>query len=181
MDSYETATFGAGCFWCVEAVFQDLSGVHSVTSGYSGGEPFRPTYEEVCCGNAGHAEVVRIVYDPAAISFDDLLYIFWRVHDPTSLNRQGKDVGSQYRSAIFYHHAEQRRRSEKSRSETAHSGLWPNPIVTDIAPLEHFYEAEGYHQDFYRMHPDAPYCRFVIHPKMEKLKWAFGDRLRGMT
>ena len=138
MANLETATLGAGCFWCVEAVFQDLKGVHSVVSGYTGGAVFNPTYEQVCTGTTGHAEVAQVRYDPEVISFEDLLYVFWRTHDPTTPNRQGNDVGTQYRSAIFYHDDEQKCSAEKSKADTEASGLWPKAIVTEIAPLEDF-------------------------------------------
>ena len=178
MANLETATLGAGCFWCVEAVFQDLKGVHSVVSGYTGGAVFNPTYEQVCNGTTGHAEVAQVRFEPEVVSFEDLLYVFWRTHDPTTLNRQGNDVGTQYRSAIFYHDDEQRRLAERSKADTEASGLWPNPIVTEIAPLEDFYQAEGYHQDFYRLNPNQPYCRFVVAPKVKKFRRAFGDQLK---
>ena len=177
-DRFETATLGAGCFWCVEAVFQDLKGVHRAVSGYAGGAVENPTYQQVCTGTTGHAEVVQITFDPEAISFADLLAVFWRTHDPTTLNRQGADVGTQYRSAIFYHTEEQRAIAEESKRETDASGLWPGPIVTEIAPLRNFYEAEDYHRDYYRLNPDQPYCRMVIDPKIRKFRKAFQDRLR---
>ena len=176
-DKLETATFGSGCFWCTEAVFQDLKGVKRVVSGYSGGKVENPTYQQVCTGTTGHAEVLQITFDPAVISFEELLYVFWRTHDPTTLNRQGADVGPQYRSVIFYHTEEQKAIAEKSRQETDASGLWPNPIVTEIAPFPGFYEAEGYHQNYYRTNPDQPYCRMVIDPKVQKFRKAFQDKL----
>ena len=178
MANLETATLGAGCFWCAEAVFQDLKGVHSVVSGYTGGAVFNPTYEQICSGTSGHAEVAQILYEPATISFEDLLYVFWRTHDPTTLNRQGNDLGTQYRSAIFYHDEEQRRSAERSKADTEASGLWPNAIVTEIAPLEDFHQAEGYHQNFYKMNPNQPYCRFVVGPKVKKFRKAFKDQLK---
>lgn len=178
MANLKTATLGAGCFWCTEAVFQDLKGVHSVVSGYSGGDAVNPSYEQVCSGTTGHAEVAQIRYDPDILSFEDLLYVFWRTHDPTTLNRQGNDVGTAYRSAIFYHDDEQRRTAEQSKTDTEASGLWPNPIVTDIAPLEDFYAAEGYHQNFYKMNPNQPYCRFVVDPKVKKFRKAFKDQVK---
>lgn len=174
----ETATLGAGCFWCIEAVFQDLKGVHSVVSGYSGGELPNPSYEQVCSGTTGHAEVAQIRYDPEEISFEDLLYVFWRTHDPTTLNRQGGDVGTQYRSVIFYHDDEQRQVAERSKADTEASGLWPNPIVTEIVPLEAFYEAEDYHQNFYKMNPNQSYCRFVVDPKVRRFRKEFKDQLK---
>lgn len=172
------ATLGGGCFWCVEAVFQVLQGVEKVVSGYAGGEEKDPTYKQVSTGTTGHAEVVQITYDPAVISFEELLDVFWRTHDPTTLNRQGADVGPQYRSIILYHDEEQKAIAEKSRQEADMADLWPNPIVTEIAPLERFYPAEGYHQDFYRQNPSQPYCQMVINPKMQKFRKAFQARLK---
>jgi peptide-methionine (S)-S-oxide reductase len=174
----ETATLGGGCFWCVEAVYQDLKGVHSVVSGYAGGTVKNPTYQQVCTEATGHAEVVQITFDPEIIAFEDILYIFWRTHDPTTLNRQGADVGTQYRSAIFYHDEKQKSVAEKSKTETDASGLWKQPIVTEIVPFEEFFEAEDYHQNFYRNNPYQPYCRVVIDPKVEKFRKDFGDRLK---
>jgi peptide-methionine (S)-S-oxide reductase len=173
----ETATLGAGCFWCIEAVCQELKGVHSVVSGYTGGMVDNPTYHQVCSGTSGHAEVVQVTFDPAVISFADLLYVFWRTHDPTTLNRQGADVGTQYRSAIFYHNEEQRAVAEQSKRETDASGLWPRPIVTEIVPLTRFYPAEEYHQNFYRQNPYQPYCLVVIDPKLRKLRKEFQGKL----
>ena len=174
----ETATFGAGCFWCVEAIFQDLKGVHSVVSGYSGGDVENPTYQQVCAGRTGHAEAVQITFDPEVISFAELLYVFWRTHDPTTLNRQGADTGPQYRSAIFYHDEAQKAAAEKSKKETEAARLWPDPIVTEITLFRNFYQAEGYHQDYYRSNPNQPYCRVVIDPKVRKFKKEFQDRLK---
>ena len=173
----ETATLGGGCFWCVEAIFQDLQGVHEVISGYSGGVAEKPTYQQVCSGTTGHAEVVQITFEPEVISYEDVLYIFWRTHDPTTLHRQGADVGTQYRSVIFYHSAEQKRVAQKSREETDVSGLWRNPIVTEIEPVGAFYPAEAYHQNYYRLNPYQPYCQAVIDPKVQKFKKAFRDKL----
>ena len=173
----ETATFGAGCFWCVEAVFQKLKGVQSVASGYAGGHAENPTYQEVCGGATGHAEVVQIKFDPDLISFEELLYVFWRTHDPTTLNRQGADMGTQYRSVIFYHDESQKEIAEKSRQQTDQSGLWPGPIVTKISPFTNFYKAENYHQNYYQLNPNQPYCRLVIDPKIQKLKKEFRDKL----
>ncbi|MFQ5652262.1 MAG: peptide-methionine (S)-S-oxide reductase MsrA [bacterium] len=173
----ETATLGAGCFWCVEALFQKLKGVHSVVSGYSGGKVVNPTYPEVSTGTTGHAEVVQITFDPRVISFQDLLAVFWRTHDPTTLNRQGADVGSQYRSVIFTHTETQREIAEKSRRETDASGLWPAPIVTEIVPFRNFYVAEDYHQNYYRLNPDQPYCRIVIDPKVRKFILSFQEKM----
>ncbi len=177
-EKLEKATLGAGCFWCVEAVFQNLKGVHKVVSGYAGGTVANPTYQQVCGGNTGHAEVIQITFDPQVISFEDLLYVFWRTHDPTTLNRQGPDVGTQYRSAIFYHSEEQKAVAETSKHDTDASGLWPNPIVTEITPVGSFYEAEAYHQNYYRQNPDQLYCRLVIDPKIRKFKKEFQDKLQ---
>jgi len=161
------ATFGGGCFWCIEAVFERLGGVLSVVSGYTGGHVAHPTYEQVCSGETGHAEVARITFDPAVVSYEDLLGLFWKAHDPTTLNRQGADVGEQYRSVIFYHDEKQRTAAEESRRRAA--AQFSAPIVTKIEPLREFYEAEDYHQDYFRNNPRAPYCMFVIKPKLEKL------------
>ena len=166
----ETATFGGGCFWCVEAVFERLEGVESVTSGYADGAMPNPTYKEVCTGRTGHAEVIQVRYDPEKISYEKLLEVFWRAHDPTTLNRQGADVGTQYRSIILYHDGRQKAAAERSRAALEASGMLGEPIVTEIKPLTAFYPAEDYHQDYYRNHPFAPYCTFVIRPKLEKLK-----------
>lgn len=174
----DTATFGTGCFWCTEAVFQQVEGVLKVTSGYSGGTVEKPTYEEVCSGSTGHAECLQIVYDPSKISFDDLLAIFWQVHDPTTLNRQGNDVGTQYRSVIFYHDAEQKAKAEKYKAELDKSGSWDKPVVTEITPYTHFYAAENYHQNYYNTHGSQPYCYFVIKPKLEKFEKVFKSKLK---
>lgn len=163
----EKATFGAGCFWCVEAVFERLDGVRSVMAGYAGGHVTNPTYEQVCTGTTGHAEVAEITFDPATISYERLLEMFWRAHDPTTLNRQGADQGTQYRSVIFVHSAAQRTAAERSRAAAQKD--FGDPIVTEIQELDVFYPAENYHQDYFRNHPDAPYCRFVIQPKLKKL------------
>ena len=175
----ETATLGGGCFWCVEAIYQDVIGVQQVVSGYAGGSVEHPTYHQVCSGNTGHAEVVQIAFDPTAISFAELLFIFWRTHDPTTLNQQGYDVGTQYRSVIFYHDDQQREIAEQSLSETDASDLWSDPIVTEIAPLPTFYKAENYHQNYFVQNPYQPYCIAVIHPKVQKFRKAFRDKLRG--
>ena len=174
----DTATFGTGCFWCTEALFQQLDGVLKVTSGYTGGNVKNPTYKEVCEGNTGHAEAVEIVYDPEKITFDELLEAFWQAHDPTTLNRQGNDVGTQYRSAIFYHNAEQKAKAEKYKAELDKSGAWKDPIVTEITPASTFYVAENYHQDYYNNNGSAPYCYYVIRPKMEKFEKVFKDKLK---
>jgi peptide-methionine (S)-S-oxide reductase len=165
----ERATFAAGCFWCVEAVFQKVDGVASVKSGYIGGHVKNPTYQQVCGGNTGHAEAIQIEYDPNVARYEDLLDLFWRAHDPTQLNRQGADVGTQYRSAIFYHSEAQRVAAEASKKALAASGAYPGPIVTEISPATEFYTAEAYHQNYYRDNPRAPYCALVIRPKMKKL------------
>jgi peptide-methionine (S)-S-oxide reductase len=164
----ETATFGAGCFWCVEAVFERLPGVISVTAGYTGGHRPNPTYEQVCTGTTGHAEVAQILFDPSKISYEKLLKVLWEAHDPTTLNRQGADTGTQYRSAIFYHSDAQKATAERSRAEA--QKRFEDPVVTEITPLKVFYAAENYHQDYFRNNPNAPYCRFVIEPKLKKLK-----------
>lgn len=177
-NNLETATFGTGCFWCTEAIFQDLKGVHQVISGYSGGSVENPSYQQVCTGTTGHAEVVQITFDPEVISFTDLLYVFWRTHDPTTLNRQGADVGPQYRSVIFYHNEEQKTLAEKSLEETNASELWPNPIVTEISPYQTFYQAEDYHHNYYKTNPNQPYCRMVIDPKVRKFRKAFQEQLK---
>ena len=174
----ETATLGGGCFWCVEAVYQELKGVQGVVSGYAGGAVENPSYEQVCTGATGHAEVVQINYDAEIISFEDLLYVFWRTHDPTTPNRQGADVGTQYRSVILYHDDEQKAIAERSKRETDALALWPNPIVTEIAPLGTFYPAEGYHQDYFRNNPFQPYCMMVIDPKLRKFRKAFEEKLK---
>ena len=176
-DKTETATLGAGCFWCVEAIFQNLKGVHSVVSGYGGGHVANPTYEQVCAGTTGHAEAVQITFDTQVISFEDLLYVFWRSHDPTTLNRQGGDVGTQYRSAIFYHNDEQKTIAEKSKKETDASDLWKDPIVTEISPFTNFYEGENYHQNYFKLNPNQPYCRLVIDPKVKKFRKEFQEKL----
>ena len=164
----ELATFGGGCFWCLEAVFEMLPGVESVTSGYAGGRDEHVSYKEVCTGQTGHADVVQIGYDPAQITYEKLLETFWEVHDPTTLNRQGNDIGTQYRSVIFYHNDAQKLAAEKSR--TAEQANWPKPIVTEIVPLTKFIPGEDYHQDYYRNNPNQGYCRVVIRPKVEKIE-----------
>lgn len=174
----DTATFGAGCFWCVEAVFQRLKGVYSIESGYAGGHVKKPTYEQVCSGTTGHAEVAQITFAPSVISYEELLDVFWRTHDPTTLNRQGNDAGTQYRSVIFYHSDTQKSIAEKSKKEIEASGLWKDPIVTEISPLMAFYKAENYHQNYYNTHPYQPYCTFVIDPKIKKFKQLFKDRVK---
>lgn len=175
----DTATLGAGCFWCVEAVFQQLDGVLKVTSGYSGGHVVNPTYEQVCNKNTGHVEVAQIVYDPSKLTFDELLEVFWKTHDPTTVDQQGNDRGPQYRSAIFYDSPEQKKKAEEYKSELDKSGAWGKPIVTTIEPLENFYVAENYHQNYFNNNPDQMYCRYVIQPKLEKFEKVFKDRLKG--
>lgn len=174
----DTATFAAGCFWCVEAVYQELKGVLSVTSGYTGGKIKNPTYREVCSGLTGHAEACQIVYDPAVISYDELLEAFWASHDPTTLNRQGADQGTQYRSAIFYHSEQQKKLAEAYKAKLNSEKAFDNPIVTEISPATTFYKAEDYHQNYYTENGDAPYCTYVIAPKLEKFRKVFKDKLK---
>ncbi|SFF01318.1 peptide-methionine (S)-S-oxide reductase [Chitinophaga sp. CF118] len=173
-----TATFGGGCFWCTEAQFQYLDGVLKVQSGYAGGTVANPSYEEVCTGTTGHAEVIQVTYDPAKISYEELLEAFWHSHDPTQLNRQGNDVGTQYRSVIFYSNEEQHKLAELYKDKLQKSGAFEQPIVTQIAPLTNFYKAEDYHQDYYRLNGSQPYCHMVIAPKIEKFKEVFKDHLK---
>lgn len=175
---YDTATFGAGCFWCVEAIFQQLDGVVSVVSGYSGGKIANPTYREVCSGLTGHAEVCQIVFNPEEIAFDELLKAFWGSHDPTTLNRQGADQGTQYRSVIFYHNENQRLMAEKYKSALNSEKAFDKPVVTEISQFTVFYQAEDYHQDYYNQNVDAPYCTFVIAPKLEKFRKVFKEKLK---
>jgi len=174
----DTATFGAGCFWCTEAVFSQLDGVISVTSGYSGGTTKNPAYDEVCTGLTGHAEVVRIVFDTTRISFDELLQVFWTMHDPTSLNRQGADQGTQYRSVIYFHDESQREKAIAQKTALDNSGIYGKPVVTEISPAGSFYPAEETHQDYYSRNSTAPYCRIVIEPKTEKIKKLFAEKLK---
>jgi len=177
----ETATLAGGCFWCVEAVFSRLKGVEQVVSGYVGGELPNPTYQAVCSGETGHAEAVQIRFIPDTISYGELLELFWRYHDPTTLNRQGADVGTQYRSAIFYHNEEQRRVAEASREEADLAGIWPDPIVTEIVPATTFYPAEAHHQDYFRLNGLQPYCQMVIAPKVKRLQQHHADKLKGTS
>lgn len=177
-DSLQTATFGGGCFWCVEAVFEELNGVTSVVSGYAGGHKENPTYKEVCDGTTGHAEVCQIQYDPKIVSYAELLEVFWKTHDPTTRNRQGNDVGTQYRSVIYYHNDEQKQLAEGYKKKLDEEKIWPNPIVTEIEPLPKFYPAENYHQDYYSENGNQPYCSFVITPKLEKFRKVFKDKLK---
>jgi peptide-methionine (S)-S-oxide reductase len=172
----DTVTFGSGCFWCTEAIFQQLNGVLKVESGYSGGARPNPTYEQVSSGASGHAEVTQITYDPSVITFEDLLEVFWKTHDPTTLNRQGADVGTQYRSVIFYHNETQKQLAESYKTKLDASGAWNNPIVTEISAFKAFYKAEDYHQNYYNNNKRAPYCTFVIGPKLEKFEKVFGER-----
>jgi len=178
MPNIETAVFGGGCFWCLEALFQRLPGVKSVESGYMGGRVENPTYKQVCTGNTGHAEVVRVGFDPGQISYRDLLDVFFAIHDPTTLNRQGNDVGTQYRSVIFYNSDEQRREAEKVIAELTAAGEFSAPIVTAVEPAATFFVAEDYHQNYFNENSDQPYCRFIIAPKLEKFRKAFAEKLK---
>ena len=173
------ATLGGGCFWCLEAVFEQVNGVERVVSGYCGGTTANPTYRQVCGGDTGHAEVVQVTFDPAVVSFGDLLDVFFGTHDPTTRNRQGADVGTQYRSAIFYHSPEQKEAAERRIAELNAEGIWPAPIVTEVVPLKEFYKAEEYHQGYYRQNPYQGYCQAVISPKVAKFRKRFADKLRG--
>lgn len=173
----EKATFGSGCFWCTEAMFQRLKGVYNVQPGYAGGSIEHPTYKEVCTGTTGHAEVIQFDFDPEVISYPDLLEVFWKTHDPTTLNRQGNDVGPQYRSVIFYHSDEQKLQAEQYKSQLDATDAWPDPIVTEISPLDSFYQAEEDHEDYYNQNSSQPYCAFVVAPKVEKFKKTFSDKL----
>jgi len=177
-NTMDTATFGAGCFWCVEAQFQLLDGVISVQSGFEGGTVKNPSYKEVCNGTTGHAEVCEVVYDPSKITYDELLQAFWKSHDPTQLNRQGNDIGTQYRSVIFYHNEKQKELAEKYKKELTDSHVWDKPVVTEISPATTFYKAENYHQDYFNLNGNESYCQFVIQPKIEKFKKVFKDRLK---
>lgn len=171
------ATFGAGCFWCIEACFKDVVGVQSVVPGYAGGKTMNPTYEQVCSGSTGHAEVAQVVYDPALISYDELLEIFWFVHDPTQLNRQGNDVGTQYRSVIFYHDLEQKEKAEAYKDKLTKEKVWDNPIVTEIEPISNYSEAEQYHHNYFENNPQNMYCQAVVRPKVEKFRKVFKEKL----
>jgi peptide-methionine (S)-S-oxide reductase len=172
----EGATLGGGCFWCLEAVYDDLIGVETVVSGYSGGHVPDPTYEQVCGKRTGHAEVVQVTFDPSVITFREILQVFFTIHDPTTLNRQGNDVGPQYRSAIFYHDEEQKQTAEAMIAEFNAADLWPDPIVTEVTPLEIFYRAEAYHQRYFENNPYQPYCQFVVAPKVAKFRQKYGQR-----
>ena len=174
----ETALFGEGCFWCTEAFFQRLEGVYKVESGYGGGHVVNPSYEQVCDKNTGHVELARIVYDPAKISYDELLEVFWKTHDPTTMDQQGNDVGPQYKSVIYYYNAEQKQKAESYKAKLDKSGAWDRPIVTEIAAFKNFYPAEQYHQNYYNDNQNQGYCRFVIAPKLEKFEKVFKDKLK---
>jgi peptide-methionine (S)-S-oxide reductase len=174
----EVATLAGGCFWCLEAVFEQLRGVQKVQSGYAGGATPNPTYEQVCTGATGHAEVVQVTFDPREVTYREILEVFFTIHDPTTLNRQGGDVGTQYRSAIFYHSPEQEETAESVMKELSAEGLWRDPLVTELVPLDHFYPAETYHGEYFRNHPNQPYCRAVIEPKVAKFRKKFLDRLK---
>ncbi len=177
-NNLEIATLGGGCFWCLEAVFVELQGVEQVVSGYSGGHVDNPSYREVCNGTTGHAEVVQITFDPQVISFQEILRVFFATHDPTTLNRQGADVGTQYRSAIYYHDQEQKETAETMIRELNQAGIWHNPIVTEVTPIDKFYTAEDYHQDYYKYNSSQPYCQVVISPKLAKLRKEFSHKLK---
>ena len=177
----EIATLGGGCFWCLEAIYADLIGVEKVESGYSGGKKENPTYQEVSSGNTGHAEVVQITFDPGQITYEELLKIFFTIHDPTTLNRQGADVGPQYRSVIFYHHEAQRASAERIIDEITTEKIWPDPIVTQILPFEEFFIAEDYHQDYFKYNPNQGYCQVVIAPKVTKFHKLYTEKLKSQT
>ncbi|NER16509.1 peptide-methionine (S)-S-oxide reductase MsrA [Spongiivirga citrea] len=178
MENLKIATFAGGCFWCTEAVFNEIEGVHKVVSGYTGGHIKNPAYREICSGRTGHAEGVQIYYDETLVSFSDLLEIFFTTHDPTTLNRQGNDVGTQYRSAVFYSDESQKRFTERFIEQLEASEAYTNPIVTEVAPLDIFYEAEAYHQNYYDAHKDQPYCQVIINPKLRKLAKDFSEKLK---
>ncbi|TVR41400.1 MAG: peptide-methionine (S)-S-oxide reductase [Cryomorphaceae bacterium] len=177
-ENSQVAVLGAGCFWCVEAIFEALKGVQEVVSGYAGGEIKNPSYKEVCTGRTGHAEVVKIIFHPDTITFDELLEVFWQTHDPTTLNRQGADVGTQYRSVVFYTSEEQKRIAETYKKRLNEEGAYPNPVVTEISAFDVFYPAEDYHQEYFRNNKDQPYCAMVIKPKMEKFRKVFAEKIR---
>ena len=177
-EGLEVATLGGGCFWCTEAIYQDLKGVEKVLSGYSGGHVDNPSYRQVTSGTTGHAEVIQVVFDPKVISFEEVLEVFWATHDPTTLNRQGADVGPQYRSAVFYHSDVQKQKAEFFKKKLDESGAFGKPIVTEITAFNNFYVAEDYHQNYFKENGGQPYCQFVIRPKMEKFKKAFAEKLK---
>ncbi len=176
--NFDTATFGAGCFWCVEAVFEQLKGVNEVISGYSGGHTKNPTYQEVCTGTTGHAEACQVIFDPSVISYSQLLEVFWEIHDPTTLNRQGADIGTQYRSVVFYHNDYQRKLAEEMKGKLEVAHIWKDPVVTAIVPFQEFFKAEDYHQEYYFQNTAQPYCSLVITPKIEKFRKVFADQLK---
>lgn len=176
--NFQVATFGSGCFWCTEAIFQNVDGVEKVESGYMGGHVKNPTYKEVCSGLTGHAEVIQLTYDPSEVNYAELLEIFWKTHDPTTLNKQGADVGTQYRSAIFYHDDDQRQLAEKYKKELTTAEVFDQSIVTEITPASVFYKAEDYHQNYFNLNGNAPYCAYVIQPKVEKFKKVFKEKLK---
>jgi len=176
--SWEVATLAGGCFWCIEGVFREVNGVENVVSGYTGGTTVNPTYEQVCTGKTGHAESVQVSYNPSKLSYREILEIFFSVHDPTTLNRQGADVGTQYRSAIFYHNEQQKRVAEELIKELGKANLWDKPIVTQIVPLETFYPAENYHQEYFSRHPERAYCQMVISPKINKFRKQWTEHLK---
>ncbi|MFM8325656.1 MAG: peptide-methionine (S)-S-oxide reductase MsrA [Pirellulaceae bacterium] len=176
--SMELATVGGGCFWCVEAVFQRLEGVTKVVSGYAGGQTENPNYKQVCTGLTGHAEVCQITYDPSIVSFDEILEVFWQTHDPTTLNRQGNDVGTQYRSVVYYHSPEQKEKAEHYMKKLDEAKIFKNPIVTEISPLPKFYPAEDYHQNYFNDNPDQPYCQAVVKSKVDKFKKVFSEKMK---
>lgn len=178
LERTETATFGNGCFWCSEAFFQRVKGVEKVVSGYSGGRMPNPSYDQVSTGATGYVEVVQVTYDPAVVSFDDLLAVFWKTHDPTTLNRQGNDVGTQYRSVVFYHNDEQKEKAEHYKDELNKSGAWNKPVVTAVEPFTNFYAAENRHQNYYNTNPRQMYCQYVIRPKLEKFEKVFKEEMK---
>ncbi|MBX3102929.1 MAG: peptide-methionine (S)-S-oxide reductase MsrA [Bacteroidetes bacterium] len=174
----DTATFANGCFWCTEAIFQQVKGVYKVTSGYMGGQVASPTYKQVCSGNTGHAECLQVLYDPKVVSYDELLEVFWKTHDPTTLNRQGNDEGTQYRSAVFYHSPAQKALAEDYKQQLMEARIWEDPIVTEITEAGTFWPAEDYHQDYYNQNKAQSYCAYVITPKVEKFRKVFKDKLK---
>jgi len=178
MKQLETITLGAGCFWCVEAVFQNLNGIERVVSGYSGGHIKNPAYREVCNGVTGHAEVIQLEFDPAIVSVEEILQVFWQTHDPTTLNRQGNDIGTQYRSAVFYHTEQQRLIAERYKEELNKSNTFDHPIVTEITAFTNFYPAEDHHQNYFNQHGEESYCQYVVRPKVEKFQKLFGDKMK---
>ena len=177
-NNIDTATFGAGCFWCVEAIFQRVEGVQKVESGYSGGTVKNPSYKEVCNGTTGHAEVIRLTYDKTKVTFDELLEVFWKTHDPTTMNRQGNDIGTQYRSAVFYHNDDQKKIAEEYKKKLNAEKVYPNPIITEITPLLNYYPAENYHQNYYNQNGNQGYCQYVIQPKIEKFEKVFKGKMK---